>query len=145
LRESLRTTLERDFERSGISSHELLADAAVILAAPQPPTPMVLPAAGPALEKKELPRVAERRERRTYLVMIALAAGVALAVLGGGIRALSGGGSSALCGGKTIPSKRVVLLEGFDGTVRAKALEPVDPPVAKPTRHVPGRGKHASR
>ena len=110
---------------SAISTHELLARAAALGPARTTWESIVLPV-DPILDEKQLPHVAERRERFTRMVKIGLGACVAVCVVALGVSALSGDASAATPASvaearNTVPAQSIVPIERLDGQRHAKA------------------------
>lgn len=105
---------------SAISTQELLERAAALGPARTAWESIVLPA-DPILDEKQLPHVAERRERFTRMVKVGLGACLALCVVALGVSALSGEASAATPASaaearNTVPAQSIVPVEKLGGS-----------------------------
>lgn len=105
---------------SAISTQELLERAAALRPARTTWESIVLPA-DPILDEKQLPHVAERRERFTRMVKVGLGACLAVCVVALGVSALSGDASAATPASaaearNTVPAQGIVPVEKLGST-----------------------------
>jgi hypothetical protein len=122
---------------SSPSANDLLERAAALGPARMTWESIVL-TSDPILDEKRTPHVAERRERLTRVVKLALGACLAMCVVAAGVSAVSGdststaqsSAASSVGTAKTVASKGIVPIEPLDGAKRGKAVHRPTPTVA---------------